>query len=120
MDYELVRGLQATSMLLYMLGTLYVKKCERNGRQEWICYQSVLSKNKCKNEPNCTARVIIKDGIASRNKVKHTDHHTHEVLYADMVSANNMKEQIQFLRDNYPEMVHMIQVDNIFHKEIAK
>lgn len=68
-----------------------------------------------------TARVKLdRSGTLTKNSIEHTLHENHDHIYADMKSVNNIKTEIRSLRNEYPEIVHNISVENIFYKEIAR
>lgn len=127
MDYQIVKGKREDSELLYVPSEkiLYVKKVERNDCQVYICYQTILSSPKKKTpgnfHPKCTARVTLDhSGTLTKNSIEHTLHENHDHIYADMKSVNNIKTAIRSLRNEYPEIVHNISVENIFYKEFAR
>lgn len=114
---------------------LYVTQDRRNGKQEYICYQKILSKpqNKKKSKKNktrrygnnssipCTARVIIdKNGKCMRNKVPHSNHDNHEIFYKDLRTKNNIIDRsiaIKNVLDGLPTDVPM---QDVFTHELAK
>lgn len=127
MDYQIIQGIRG-GKLLHVLSEdmLYVPKVERNGMQEYVCYQTILCTPKKKNLPNedrtkCTARVRIRrDGTLQRMTVQHTQHHNHDLIARDMNKRKNMKKKARRLRDDYPQDAHKIPIRHIFQNEIDK
>lgn len=65
--FEIIKGHRAGSTLLWVPAEqqLYVKECTRNGKEEFICYQTILRKNVKADDmaPYCTAGAVVMDGV---------------------------------------------------------
>lgn len=124
LEYLFVTGFHG-SRLIYTPSekNLYAFKDKRGNGESFICYQYILNKQKNGEEEHskCSARVVLdKDKNVTRNHIEHSHHKNHEQIYADMISASTMKNKVRELRDEFPEMLDKISVDNIFLKEQAK
>lgn len=103
---------------------LYVLK--NNDPRSYICYQTVLTDNKRKKDLNhvkCNARVrLLADGKCERSNVHiaHTLHADHQKLAMDKMKMQNMKDQCQYSKANFPEDAHKIPNRRVFQREIAK
>lgn len=121
--YAYLKGFRNGSCVLHVFDDdcLYVKKVVRTNMQvEWICYQSVLIKT-AKNQPKCTARVIIHaDGTLTRNKICHSQHSDHSVIRQDMKSLNEMKNHCDHIRTKLDGVAHKISSQDIFLQEMKK
>lgn len=89
--HEFITGIRRDGQLLYVPSEkhLYVKWADRNGGVDYICYQTILVKNKQqnsgKNIPICTSRMkVTSDGKCRRKKIFHTKHENHEAIYKDL------------------------------------
>lgn len=128
MDYRFIKGYSGGN-LLYLENEkhLFVRKDTQKGDEVYICYHSILSKNR-KNkktnkpvEPNCTARVKISpDKICTRNKIAHTKHENHEIHFRDLESLNEMKKNCRLLKKIIPITSHKVSAKEIFLQEMAK
>lgn len=127
MEYSFIKGKHDGCVLLYSPTEkdLYVQNNERNGKKVYVCYQSILSKQKQKendqNHINCKARVTINEGgVCERNKIPHSDHENHEIEYLDLVTRNAITDKCRFLKEHFPESAHKIPEHEIFMKELSK
>lgn len=126
MKFVILQGLRVGSRVLYVPQDkmLYVPKCRRRGREEFICYQTILCAQKKGNNHHqkCTARVIVEDLSKNcvRNKVPHSSHCNHEELMDIMETTNNIKEKCSILRNKFPLFSKKIRPKDIFYDEVAK
>lgn len=126
MECRIIQGIKEGSQLLHVLpeDMLYVKKVERNGDVEWICYQTILckpKKNKKEQSVMCTARIKQRrDGTFERMGKPHTNHTDHESIRRDMKKRNNMKTACRRIQQQHPEEAHKISERHIFQREIAQ
>lgn len=130
MDYEFVKGTREGSELLYTTADdmLFVFKCARSGAREYICYQTILSAPKKRDNVSldidtteCTARVkILKDGTCKRMGKYHTNHADHKSIKGDLKKRNNLKSLCQTVKDDFPEDSHKLSTRRMFQREIAK
>lgn len=133
MKFEMIEGFRKRSRLLHVPDEkmLYVSKCRRRGREEFICYQTILSAEKKNNEiggsnknhQKCTARVFVADDekeICSRNTVSHTNHVNHEEIVQILETTNNIKDKCLLLQKNFPGYSRKISAKDIFYDELAK
>lgn len=125
MEYLLVAGHRSDSTLLYVPSTklLYVKKCERNDKKSYICYQTIInaSKNQNGNYIKCTAGVTVdENGVCTPNKIPHSVHDHHEVIYQDLDTLNEVKGKCRYLAANFPGSSNAISENEIFTLEMAK
>lgn len=115
--------------MLYVPGEemLYVWNATRNGADEFVCYQTVLTHNKKKDHSDhikCFARVrrLANAQTCQRmnENIPHTRHSTHKILAEDKMKKEAMKEKCQYLKTNFPEAAHRIPNRHIFQHEIVK
>lgn len=105
---------------------LYVLKREGNGARSYICYQTVLTDRKKKDHSShveCTARIqLLANGKCERMNIHipHTAHPDHQMIAADKGKIQNIKDQCQYLKTNFPEDAHKMPNRRIFERAIAK
>lgn len=123
MEYELVKGKREGALLAYVPceKCLYIFKIERNGYKEFICYQTVLSKQKKKkkkdannNQIKCMTRIRLLDDKICERTSNHQLHQNHEALLRDFNKINAIKESAHVLRDRFPLVAHRISTREIF------
>lgn len=127
MECQLIDGIRENSKLLHVPSEnmLYVYKCVRNERKEYICYQTILSAPKRGSaegfHPKCNARVrLLANGTCERMNVQHTLHNNHAEIVSDLAKRNEMKRKCKTLRDEFTEDAHRIPTKHIFQREIVK
>lgn len=128
MDFELLKTQFGKHDLLYVPSEqmLYVWNRNRNGIDEFVCYQTVLADKKKKDHSShkeCFSRVrCLLNGKCERMNVfvPHTEHDSHRIYYEDKMKMAAMKEKCQFLASNFPEAAHRIPNRHIYQREIAK
>lgn len=105
---------------------LYVLESDRNNIQVYVCYQTVLTHKKKKDHANhckCTSsvRLLSNDKCERMNAyIPHKAHPDHEILAADKRRMQNMKQNCDYLRKNFPEDAHKMPNRRIFQREISK
>lgn len=124
MDHCFVKGYKGSD-LLYLKDEkhLFVRKCGQGGEDVFICYQTILAKNKKKNpmELNCTARVkLTANKICTRNKIAHSNHDNHEIHFRDLESLNAIKKNCRLLQKMIPITAHKVPAKELFLQEMAK
>lgn len=90
-----ISGFRRTSQLLYVQEekVFYVKKKvnKKSNKDLYICYQSVLSKNKNLCAIKCTAGVtLVSSNKCKRNSVQHSHHENHEMLHLKFTTRKIM------------------------------
>lgn len=129
MEYRFVQGFREGSQLLYSESEklLYRQKCKKDdGVRVFICYQSILAKQKKnkkgKHHCDCSARIqLLSNGVCKQfEHSKHEHHDDHEKIVRDMEKVNKMKENCKLLKNNHNEDAHKVSARNIFQREIIK
>lgn len=131
-EYMFIKGHRGAE-LLYVPSEkcLYVKKNERNGKQYYICYQTILSKERKIKKgiadnidcSKCTARVFLnKRKQCWRNKIAHTLHKDHQVIVEDLRSLDAMKRDCKMLKRNLaiPSASRKVNAREIYDKHMSK
>lgn len=125
-DYVFVRG-RRDSQILYVPGhkCLYVKKRSKKNSTDYVCYQTVLVKNKTKSAnvaiPQCTASVKIdNEGICSCKTTAHKAHVNHENIYKDMISKHSFLDQVVSISKMLEDLPVEVSNRDIFTRELAK
>lgn len=101
---------------------LYFKKStQKNGKEDWICYQEMLSKTQ-KNAVRCTSRLSVDRStlIATRKKIPHSHHENHELLYKDLLSRTNIVNDCVQLKKLCEGLSMNIRAHDVFTRELAK
>lgn len=125
MEHSFVSGFHSGT-LLYLHGEkhLFRKVNDRNGQEEWMCYESILPQIYQLNEPNphtkCTAKTFRKTNSLRRNQTSHSHQHDHERVFRDLVSLEAMKEKCKQLAEWCPLSSYRIPAKEIFMTELAK
>lgn len=127
MDYQIIKT-QFGGEMVYVQDEkmLYVLKRDGNGAPSYICYQTVLTDRKKKDNSShigCTARIrLLANGKCERMNlhIPHTAHPDHQILAADKNKMQNIKERCQYLKKNFPEDAHTIPNKRIFQREAMK
>lgn len=93
--FKFISGFRRNSKLLYVEDEkfLYVKKKsnKKNNKDLYICYQSIMIKNKNLSIVKCTAGVIlVSTSKCKRNSVQHSHHENHEMLYLKFTTRKLM------------------------------
>lgn len=126
-NYEWLIGERRDGKLLYIPAhrCLYVKKRTKKNSTDYICYQSILAKNKTKNVdktiPNCTASVKIDtNGNCTANSIAHTVHQNHEILSRDMKSKNNFLDEVVAISKMLVDLPLEVSNRDVFTRELSK
>lgn len=124
MDHCFVKGYKGGTLLyLKEEKNLFVRKSGQEGEDVFICYQTILAKNKKKKpmELNCTARVKLNaNTICKRNKIAHSNHGNHEIHFRDLESLNAIKKNCRLLQKIMPITAHKVSAKELFLQEMAK
>lgn len=122
MDFSYITGFSG-SQLLYLKEDkhLFTRKCSKNGRTYWVCYDTIASAVNL--VPGfCRARCTVIDATNEciRNETAHTCIGDHEVCVRDMESLAAMKDHCRYLANNFPNSAHKISIKDIFLAEMIK
>lgn len=126
LKFEKLTGIRRDGELLYVPTEkhLYVKKAERNGGVDYICYQTILLKNKensKKKLPTCTSRVkVTTDGKCKGKLIPHTNHDNHEAIYKDLKTRNAFLDKVVTVNDVLEGLSVKVSNRDIFTLELAK
>lgn len=104
---------------------LYVKKRSTKNTTDYICYQTILAKNKKTNAnktiPHCTSRVKIdSNGICTAKEKPHVTHDHHEILYRDMKSKNGFLDQVEAINEQLEDLPIEVSNRDLFTRELSK
>lgn len=121
LTYVMVKGHRSDSALLFVPQEqhLYVKKCERFNKTEYICYQTILCKSSSIPE-KCTSRVQIKNGICTRKRNGHTTHDNHKIIYNDLITRHKINDACIALKDMSKDLCISVPDRKIFTRELAR
>lgn len=126
LTYEKIRGHRVDTYLYWIPQEkcLYVKKEERAGNIECICYQTILAnprRNGHDEVIKCTARRIIdSQNQVSCNGVPHSNHCNHEMIYKDLITRANISDACYGVKNLCGNIPVKVSVGDIFTREIAK
>lgn len=113
LTFEIIRGHRIDSTLLWVPAeqNLYYKKCTRNGKEEYECYQTILRKNgKTEYKPAyCTAGAVVKDGVCNHKVNGHTNHSNHTEIFINLNSRNKILDRCIAMKDITDEVSHSVQ-----------
>lgn len=124
MDYEIIKSKFGGEMLYVPSEKmLYVRESQRNDKQVYVCYQTVLAhKNKKEHTNNikCRASVYLLNNKCERMNmfVPHTNHLHHETLAGDKRRMQNMKEEGQYINVHFKEDAHNIPNRRIYQRNV--
>lgn len=125
-DYVFVKG-RRDSQILYVPGhkCLYVKKRSKKNSTDYVCYQTILVKNKAKSAnvviPHCTASVKIDNaGICSCKTNPHNAHVNHEKIYKDFITNHNFLDDVVSTSKMLEDLPVEVSNRDIFSRELAK
>lgn len=122
--FKNIRGHRIDSTLLWVPAEqyLYYKKCTRNGKDEYECYQTILRKNG-KNEhevPYCTAGSVVKDGVLTHKLKGHTNHPDHSEIFKNLEARNNILERCIIMKSITEDLCVKVPDKEVFTHETAK
>lgn len=127
LNYEFLTGERRNTQLLYVPShkCLYVKKRANKNSIDYICYQTILAKNKTTNAnsiiPHCTASVKIDNkGICMAKEKAHIVHGNHEILYRDMKTKNNFLDEVVTISKQLENLPIDVPNRDIFTRELSK
>lgn len=124
LPFEIVKGHRSDSNLLWISvdQNLYYKKCNRNGNEEYECYQTILRKNrKMEYEAMyCTAGAVIKNGVCSHTTVRHTFHSNHKEIYVNLKARNSILDKCKAIKEITEDFCITVPARDIFTREMAK
>lgn len=126
LTYEKIRGNRIDTCLYWIPQEryLHVKKEERGGKIECICYQTVLANRKNKDAAqilNCTARRLIdSENQVSSNGVPHSNHGDHQIIYNNLITRKNIVDTCIGVKNLLGDMPVKVSVGDVFTRELAK
>lgn len=127
LGYEFLTGERRDGQLLYvpLQKCLFVKKSTTKNWTDYICYQTILVKNKKTNAnktiPCCTSRVQINSsGICTAKTKAHEQHENHELIYRDMKSKNAYIDQVIHIGEHLDDLPIEVSNRDLFTRELSK
>lgn len=124
LTFEMIRGHRIDSTLLWIPAEqhLYYKKCARNGKVEYECYQTVLRKNgKSENEAiYCTAGAVVKNGVCTHKAKGHTVHPNHKGIFNNLKVRNRILDRCIAMKEIAEDLCVKVPARDIFTREMAK
>lgn len=119
--FIMVKGHRRNALLLFAYEDrhLYVRKYRRNGKEEFVCYQSILRKSDTCAKA-CAAGVIFQNSICSRKKIKHSRHEHHQSIYDDLVTRSRIIDRCISLKDAREGLVFSVPAQDIFTLEMSQ
>lgn len=119
--FELIRGHRIDSTLLWIPAEqhVYYKKCTRNGKVEYECYQTILRKRD-HEVPYCTAGAAIEDGVCTLKLKGHTAHPNHRQIVNNLNARNNVLDRCVAMKEITKDLCVNVPAQNIFTMEMSK
>lgn len=122
-EYKKVRGKRRSSNLVYVPKhqCLYVFKKKLKNACDFICYQTIIAKNKSETAvQKCTARIQIDNEGNCRAKSEHTTNCNHELICKDMETKNNYLDDIVELSKKLKDLPTNLSNSDLFTREMSK
>lgn len=128
MNFTFIEGLHGgTLVYLHEENHLFYHTNDRNGQNEYTCYETILPEEYCSTKGEkekklrCSAKIFInKENICRRNKMQHYNHPNHDLAFRDLKTLHEIKEKCRFLSEWCPISAHKISAKEIFMVELAK
>lgn len=117
----MVKGHRSDALLLYVPQAqhFYVKKCERGGKKEYVCYQTILCKHDTGGQ-RCTSGVQVQNGICTKKKSGHTSHASHQNIYADLITRHKINDACISFKEQCEDLGMSVPAKKNFIREMAK